>query len=121
VARLVPRLKLTGYKIPEKTDLAIRCLHKLIKADAILGVVADTRDTHKSGVEMRVRVWDAIVKAGLAEVRKGSEQSGFVTRYRATKELHRVRRTWELEVLEVTRLERNTMLDKDTRYALVVL
>ena len=51
----------------------------------------------------------------------GSENSGKVTRYRATPKLLELKREWELPLLEDVHLLRNTELDIPVHHALVVL
>lgn len=120
--RIWPRLRLDrGYKIDRKRDIAARAVRALIAAGLADGTVADGRDTGQAGVEMRVTCWNAIIAAGYARACLGSETSGKQTRYRATRKLLSLKREWELELLEETRLERNTEMSAPTRHALVVI
>ena len=64
---------------------------------------------------------DLLTKAGFALLCKGSQQSGKVSRYRATTKLLQLRNLWRLRLLEDTHLARNTELSVPTSRALIVL
>lgn len=117
---VAPLLSLTGYKQTEKNAVARHCIHNLICAGPG-ECVADVRKLALPGVRLRVGVWDAIVAAELATACLGSEESGKVTRYRATPKLLTLRREWELSLLVHLTLGRNTELTEPTPMALVHL
>lgn len=118
--RVLPMLTLTGYKQQEQIKLARHCVHNLI-AVGPAACVADARNNALPGVRLRSRVWDAILAAGLATVCYGSQESGKLTRYRATVKLLSLRRQWELRVLVSLKLARNTELSEPTPLGLVYL
>ena len=93
-AKVLPRIRFTGYKLDQKRETAIRIVHNLIVAGPAQ-CIADTRNTHHAGVAMRVKVWDAMIDAGLVQACTGSELSGLVTRYRMTRELVGLYDLWE--------------------------
>src|SRR5262249_46946791 len=85
-------------------------------------VVADSRRKTDSETRTRAAVWDSIVTAGLAARSLGSESSGKVTRYYATKALMALRKIWRLEDLVPLDLKRNTQLGNDpVPFALVYI
>ncbi len=115
------RLKLTGYKLKDKSELAVWMIRGLIMARQRSGVVADSRDNSESGVTLRLSVWNAIVAAKLADSALGSERSGCVTRYRATNRLMRLHERWELDELVDVALRRNTEEELPTEHSLICL
>lgn len=120
-AEVVPVLELTGKKLAEKRETAVTCLANLIVNGQIGKTVADYRSTAKAGVRLRRAVWDSITAAGYANVSIGSQDSGKVTRYKATKRLTRLVDSWGLgNILDVD-LSRNTEGGEPSIYALVVL
>jgi hypothetical protein len=119
--QLIPRLKLTGYKQTTKSELAIVCIHNLVQTGMRGVVVGDSRDNGRVGVRLRIKVWDALVEAGLARVCKGSEYSAKQARYRATTKLLTPFKDWTLGELIDLNLKRNTKLRKPTDHALVVV
>lgn len=116
-----PRLTLRGYKLDEKRELAARIVHSLVVARKRSACVADSRDTHKPGVAMRVAVWNAIRKAGLAKTAIGSELARRTTRYQATPRLMKLRKRWTLDDLVDMNLKRNSHEEAPTSHALVIL
>jgi hypothetical protein len=119
----LPLIKLAGYKLPEKRQVAIHCLHNLVLTGLECKCVADTRNTHEPGVRFRVEVWNAIMSAGLAHACPGSQEARKVTRYRADAKLLDLRKEWELRELVEPTLARNTgsTAQAQTRRALVCL
>jgi len=116
--KLIPSLKLNGYKLEQKVETAYHCLHNVLTAGLMEKTVADSRE-HENN--LRVAVWDAIVKSGLAIKCTGSKMSKKVTHYYATDKLMSLRKTWELGLLTDMTLVRNTEQETPSRYALVVL
>ena len=119
--RVLPHIHFAGYKLAEKKRIATHAIHKLIKTGLRHKVVADTRNARLPGVKFRVKVWDAIVQAGFATVCIGSDSSGELTRYRATKKLKDIRREWKLPVLEDTEPERNTENNIPLEHGLIIV
>ncbi|WP_425399574.1 hypothetical protein [Aeoliella sp.] len=119
---ILPHLELRGYKLEAKRQLAAQCTNLLIQTGLGGKVVADDRDGKLPGVKLRTQVWDSIIRAGFADVCKGSQESGYNTRYRATSKLLELRGLWELQLLLDTQLARNTERPTDpTHLALVHL
>lgn len=120
---IVPVVELPGkYKAVQKAEILVQVVHNLIVRGLFGWCVADTRDTHRPGVRPRVQVWDTLVKRGFALVRKGSEQSGKVTRYLATGHLlDTYEKATPMRLLTERRLGRNTQVKIPTTAALVVL
>src|ERR1051325_9372279 len=86
-SKVLPLLRLTGYKLDEQREIALTCIHNLVLNGKVFTTVADTRDTSKADVRKRIKVWDAIIDAGFAILCVGSEMSGKDTRYYATNKL----------------------------------
>jgi len=120
-AEILPLVTLTGYKLDQKKVIATHVLNNLITAGLVGKCIRDSRNTHQRNIEFRVHIWDAIIKAGLADVCKGSEQSGRQTLYRATSKLLDLRKEWTLQLLLDVALARNSNMDDATLFALVVL
>ncbi len=118
---VLPLVDLPGYKRTEKQIILRHATHNLILTGLAGRVVADGRNCRDKGVRLRVGVWDALVKAGFAELHRGSELSGKTTRYAATKKLLILRHQWELQMLEGIELFRNSELSSPTHRALVYL
>ncbi|HWL08805.1 MAG TPA: hypothetical protein VNQ76_10390 [Planctomicrobium sp.] len=74
--KVLKLLKLRGNKIAEQQELALQIVYSLVLAGLPRHVVSDTRDTGTSGVRQRVRIWDAVIEAGLAIKCLGSQESG---------------------------------------------
>jgi hypothetical protein len=119
--RIIPKLKLRGYKLAEKRSIAMQAIHNLLMAWSVGACVRDTRNARLRGVQLRVGVWDAIVNAGFATKCLDSESSGKQTRCRATEKLLALRSCWDLRLTVGSDLKRNTELSKPTWKALVVL
>ncbi len=117
---LIPRLKFKGYKLADKHHSAHHILHSLI-ANGLTGhTTADNRNTSTN--RLRIQVWDAVLNSKMAIMAKGSEDSGYITRYYPTPWLLEKRKLWELKLLCDINLIRNTQhLDDPSRYGLVVL
>jgi hypothetical protein len=118
---ILPKLKFKGYKISEKRELAAWAIRSLIIHRKRGGCTADSRDTHKTGVALRVSVWETICTAGFADIALGSELSKRTTRYRATDKLMDLRRRWTLDHLVDLKLNRNSQEEQPTAHALVCL
>lgn len=107
--KVLPLLTFTGYKQDAKRELAESLIYSLVIARHRDACVADTRDNNSgSDVRMRAAVWKLIESAGLAISCVGTESSGMVTRYFATKELMTLRQRWRLEELVDLDLEHNS-------------
>lgn len=119
--KVLPRLKLTGYKQAAQRAIAVEIVHCLVSTHLVGKCVADSRRKAEPGARLRAKVWDAVIAAGFAKCCLGSEASGKVTRYRASKRLLQLRKQWQLKSLVDLNLERNTEMPKPTRYALVYL
>ena len=124
--RILPTLKLDGYKTKQKRRIAIYCLHNL----AIAGLrqpprlVRDSRDNSTNG--LRIAVWDALVEAKLCRVqRKGIQGIGRIqggtTRYRATKKLLNLLNQYDQRQYIDVRLSFNTKRKRPTYNAHVVV
>ena len=120
-AEVVPLLEFTGKKLAEKRDTTVKCLANLIVNAQVDQTVADYRSTAKAGVRLRRAAWDSIAAAGYAKVSIGSQDSGKVTRYRATKKLNRLVASWGLGSLLDVDLKRNSEGSEPSGHALVVL
>lgn len=119
---IIPRLKFRGYKRGRKRQIAWHCIHNLVLAGSVNKTVADSRDTSVPGVQLRISIWDAIVKANLATVCKGSEYSHKTTRYYATQRLLRLfcdKPACELVNSNLQRLQE--MSERPTQFSLIEL
>ena len=76
--RILPHIKLTGYKQKQKQKIASHCIVNLVIAQHRSKVIADSR--HNTKYELRIQVWDALDRAGLVKVCLGSQSSGKTTR-----------------------------------------
>jgi hypothetical protein len=119
--RILPDLKLTGYKLDQKKILATQIIHNLIGKGAKGCCVADRRNRGEPGVKARVPIWDRLVELGYVRVCIGSEMSGKVTRYRATSKLLDLRKKWSLSQFDNTTLERISKMNEPTPYDLIQL
>ena len=97
---ILPEIPFTGYKIQDQKETAMQCLHSLINANFDRAAVADSRDTSQSDTRARAKIWDFLFEYRYCELCLGSEQSGKVTRYRATEKLMELREVWDSEFLE---------------------
>ena len=97
--RVLPGLKIIGYKQDQKRQTAMQCCLVAIKAELADKVIGDSRSTHNAGVRQRKEAWDLLVEAGFCRRCLGSEESRKVTRYRATKKLMELQRVWKQTLL----------------------
>jgi len=104
---LLSRVIESGYKPEDKRELAIQILHNLVVAGLMETTIADSRNQSKKGIEFRVKIWDAIIVAGLANCCLGSEISEKDTRYLATDKLLQPFRTWKVCDIVHTHNERS--------------
>ena len=118
-AEIIPELRLHGYKMEQKKSVALQIVHNLVLTGPARAI-ADSRDTADKGVRVRVQVWNAIEKAGLAEKCLGSESSGKLTRYRITAKLLKPFADWPLSDLQDLTLTRNTENEMPSDYGFVV-
>lgn len=118
---VLPRIILKGYKRDRQRELVTHAVHNLVTTGLVGACVSDTRDTHTPGVKLRVKVWDAVIAAGLARHCLGSEAAVQVTRYRATDKLLALREQWELRLLLDLHLARNTEMREPSPQALIYL
>ena len=98
-----PLLKLLhrGYKTDTKKEQTYQCLNQLIKTGLVGHVVADSRNANDKQASKRIKIWDALIEVDLCRACKGSEQSGKTTRYKATSKLLKLKKLWELGLLEI--------------------
>lgn len=97
---VLPSISITGYKRQAKRDLAINVLHHLVTTGLMNQVVADSRDTGRSGIEARKKIWNEVIAAGYAICCKGSESSGKRSRFQATDRLLSLQFHWALSILQ---------------------
>ena len=118
-SRLLPLIKLDGYKLPQKKRIALHCLHNLAITQLRNKVVADNRDgSHNT---LRIAVWDAIVDAGLCRVCIGNELTGHISRYRATGKLVKLLELYKRGQYIDSTLDFNTQRKQPTKDGLVLL
>jgi hypothetical protein len=96
---IMPILKLSGYKLKLKQEIAEQCLFALVKSGLVDKTIADSRN-HKHIGRNRIAVWDSIVSAKLATKCTGSEGSKKVTRYYATSSLLSKYDNWPPDLLK---------------------
>jgi hypothetical protein len=118
---LLPVLGIGGYKQSEKAKIATQILNNLVMAGRVRRCIVDSRNTHEPATRLRVGIWNAVVKEGLAVMCLGSEASNKQTRYYATPNLLRLFKGWPLKDLTELVLERNSRRKVPTTHALVVL
>lgn len=97
--RVIPDLKIHGYKQDQKIIAAMQCGFSALTAAIADKVVADTRNTHKRGIRTRVEAWKLLEDAGYVRKCLGSEKSGKVTRYKATQKFTALREEWTPELI----------------------
>jgi hypothetical protein len=107
-SQILPQLRLRGYKLAEKQELAVQLLHALVWSGQSCACVADRRGTQFKGTRLRVAVWDAIVYRDFAMNCLGSEVSAKLTRYYATPKLLDRFTDWQLAQLVQPQLPRGT-------------
>jgi len=125
--RILPMLRLDGYKLKEKKCVAIQCIHNLsltgLRVPSL--AVRDNRDNSRNG--LRIAVWDKLIEAGLCSVwQKGiqgipNRVQGGVTRYRATKKLLDLLTQYDQKKYLDLRLDFNTKRKRPTFDAHVVV
>lgn len=118
---ILVHVKVTRTQKQKKLKLLTSMLYQLIRCSLNDWVVADSRNTGLSEVKARVKLWNAIEKAGFLMKCLGSERSEKVTRYAASERLLQLRDFWPLTFFGETRLKRNSRVKTPTRRALVVI
>ena len=117
--RIIPLIKIDGYKQKQKEKIALHCIHNLALTQLRTMVVADNRDGSRN--TLRISVWDAIIEAKLCRVCVGNEMTKQVSRYRATGKLVKLLELYKRGQYIDTRLAYNTKRKQPTKEALVVL
>ena len=93
---ILPQLSFDGKrKVAQRQDVALQCVLNVVQAGLAGAVVADTRRKTAPGIRLRVAAWDALAAAGLVQMQIGSELSGRVSRYAATRRLLHHFRNWK--------------------------